>query len=98
MGAARRGDPARRRRARGGHRVRVRAHRLSPWSRRAAPCRVARPGSDPRRPRAEPGFLRALLALSRAAALIGETDEADRCVQFLVDSGTSADEVAALLG
>lgn len=44
------------------------------------------------------GFLRALLALSRAASLIGETAEAERCAQFLVDSGTSADEVAALAG
>jgi len=42
------------------------------------------------------GFLRALLALSEAAAAIGEQDEADRCRTFLVDSGTSADEVAAL--
>jgi hypothetical protein len=44
------------------------------------------------------GFLRALLALSRAARLIGEDDEAQRCEQFLRDSGTSADDVAALLG
>jgi len=42
------------------------------------------------------GFLRALLALAEAADAIGETDEADRCRQFLLDSGTSADEVAAL--
>ena len=42
------------------------------------------------------GFLRALLALAEAAAAIGEQDEADRCRQFLVDSGTSADEVAGL--
>ncbi|QDW62122.1 DUF3151 domain-containing protein [Oerskovia sp. KBS0722] len=44
------------------------------------------------------GFLRALLALSRAASLIGEDGEAERCAQFLVDSGTSADEVGALAG
>ncbi|RXR25684.1 DUF3151 domain-containing protein [Oerskovia turbata] len=44
------------------------------------------------------GFLRALLALSRAASLIGEEGEAERCAQFLVDSGTSADEVGALAG
>lgn len=44
------------------------------------------------------GFLRALLALSRAAALIGESDEAVRCEQFLVDSGTSAAEVGTLAG
>ena len=42
------------------------------------------------------GFLRALLALSRAAHLIGEEDEAERCAKFLVDSGTSVDEVRAL--
>jgi hypothetical protein len=44
------------------------------------------------------GFLRALLALARAASLIGEDGEAERCAQFLVDSGTSADEVGALAG
>jgi hypothetical protein len=42
------------------------------------------------------GFLRALLALAEAAAAIGEQDEADRCRQFLRDSGTSAEAVAAL--
>jgi hypothetical protein len=42
------------------------------------------------------GFLRALLALAEAAEAIGETDEADRCRQFLLDSGTSADEVGSL--
>jgi hypothetical protein len=42
------------------------------------------------------GFLRALLALAEAADAIGEADEAQRCRTFLVDSGTSADEVAAL--
>ncbi|MFD6179230.1 MULTISPECIES: DUF3151 domain-containing protein [unclassified Isoptericola] len=42
------------------------------------------------------GFLRALAALATAAARIGETDEAERCEQFLRDSGTSAAEVAAL--
>lgn len=42
------------------------------------------------------GFLRALLALAEAAEAIGEDDEATRCGQFLVDSGTSAVEVAAL--
>ena len=29
------------------------------------------------------GFLRALLGLARSAHVIGETDEADRCAQFL---------------
>ncbi|MBL0888769.1 DUF3151 domain-containing protein [Myceligenerans indicum] len=43
------------------------------------------------------GFLRALLALSDAAGLIGEAEERDRCRQFLADSGTSADEVRALV-
>ncbi len=42
------------------------------------------------------GFLRALLALAEAARQIGETEEAERCTQFLVDCGTSAAEVAAL--
>lgn len=42
------------------------------------------------------GFLRALAALSEAAAQIGETDEAERCAQFLRDSGTSPEEVRAL--
>lgn len=42
------------------------------------------------------GFLRALLALAEAAAAIEELDEADRCRRFLTDSGTSAEEVAAL--
>jgi hypothetical protein len=42
------------------------------------------------------GFLRALLALAEAAEAIGEQEEADRCRQFLVDSGTSAEAVAAL--
>ncbi len=42
------------------------------------------------------GFLRALLALAEAADAIGESDEADRCAQFLVDSETSSTEVAAL--
>lgn len=42
------------------------------------------------------GFLRALLALAECAAYVGEVDEAERCEQFLRDSGTSADEVRAL--
>jgi hypothetical protein len=42
------------------------------------------------------GFLRALLALAEAAEAIGEGDEAERCEQFLLDSGTSAAEVAEL--
>lgn len=42
------------------------------------------------------GFLRALLALAEAADAIGESQEAERCEQLLVDSGTSAQEVAAL--
>ena len=42
------------------------------------------------------GFLRALLALAEAAAAIEEQDEADRCRTFLLDSGTSPEEVSAL--
>lgn len=36
------------------------------------------------------GFLRSLNALSRAAAAIGETGEAERCRQFLEDSSSTA--------
>ena len=36
------------------------------------------------------GFLRALAALQRAAAAIGETDEAERCRTFLADSDPAA--------
>jgi hypothetical protein len=36
------------------------------------------------------GFLRALAALSRAARAIGETDEEQRCAQFLRDSSPEA--------
>ncbi len=36
------------------------------------------------------GFLRALAALSRAADAIGETDEAQRCAEFLADSDPEA--------
>lgn len=42
------------------------------------------------------GFLRALLALAEAAEAIEESGESERCLQFLVDCGTSDDEVAAL--
>jgi Protein of unknown function (DUF3151) len=42
------------------------------------------------------GFLRALAALSVAAARIGETPEAERCAAFLRDSSPSAYD--ALLG
>ena len=44
------------------------------------------------------GFLRALLALATAADAVGESAEAERCRQFLTDSGTSADEVRAIAG
>jgi hypothetical protein len=42
------------------------------------------------------GFLRALAALSRAAAEIGETPEAQRCAEFLRDSSPPAADL--LLG
>ncbi len=42
------------------------------------------------------GFLRALAALARAAAAIGEADEAERCRTFLADSSPEAS--AELLG
>jgi Protein of unknown function (DUF3151) len=38
------------------------------------------------------GFLRCLSALGRAAEAIGETDEADRCAQFLRDCDPAAAE------
>ncbi|MEV0407843.1 DUF3151 domain-containing protein [Actinoallomurus sp. NPDC050550] len=41
------------------------------------------------------GFLRALHALARAAAAIGEDDEAERCRTFLRDSSPTAAEVLA---
>jgi hypothetical protein len=36
------------------------------------------------------GFLRALAALQRAASIIGETEEAERCRSFLADSDPAA--------
>jgi Protein of unknown function (DUF3151) len=36
------------------------------------------------------GFLRALAALARAAAAIGEDEEAERCAVFLADSSAAA--------
>jgi hypothetical protein len=42
------------------------------------------------------GFLRALAALSRAADQIGETDEQQRCAQFLRDSSIEASEALGL--
>jgi hypothetical protein len=36
------------------------------------------------------GFLRSLNALGKAAAVIGEDDEAERCAQFLRDSSPAA--------
>jgi hypothetical protein len=36
------------------------------------------------------GFLRALHALGQAAAVIGESDEAERCATFLADSDPAA--------
>jgi Protein of unknown function (DUF3151) len=41
------------------------------------------------------GFLRCLHALSRAATAISETDEADRCAQFLRDCDAEAARVLA---
>ncbi|WP_322754245.1 DUF3151 domain-containing protein [Frankia sp. Cas3] len=45
---------------------------------------------------ANQGFLRALAALSRAAAAIGEAEEAARCRDFLADSDPEAAEVLGL--
>ena len=41
------------------------------------------------------GFLRSLRALSRAAAAIGEDDEAARCAQFLEDASPTAAQALA---
>ena len=41
------------------------------------------------------GFLRCLHSLSRAAAEIGEPEEADRCAQFLRDSDPAAADALA---
>ncbi len=43
------------------------------------------------------GFLLSVLALEQAAAAIGEIDEAERCERLLLNSGTTAAEVAGLL-
>ena len=53
-------------------------------------------GPVPVEHRPNQGFLRAVLALSEAAAAIGETPEAERCARLLVDSGTTPAAVAAL--
>lgn len=42
------------------------------------------------------GFLRALAALARAAGAIGETDELERCAQFLRDSSAEAADTLGL--
>ncbi|WP_028851840.1 DUF3151 domain-containing protein [Thermocrispum municipale] len=42
------------------------------------------------------GFLRSLAALAKAAERIGETDEYERCKQFLVDSDPAAAEATGL--
>ena len=53
-----------------------------------------RPGAV--RPRAQPGFLRALYALGRAAAGIGESEEVERIRTFLRDSDpTAAEQIEA---
>ena len=44
------------------------------------------------------GFLRALHALGRAAAAIGEEDEARRCAEFLRDSDPAASDALAAAG
>jgi hypothetical protein len=41
------------------------------------------------------GFLRSLRALGRAAEVIGESDEVERCATFLRDSSATAAEVLA---
>ncbi len=41
------------------------------------------------------GFLRCLAVLGKAAGIIGETEEAERCTTFLRDSSATAAEVLA---
>ena len=88
VGGPRRGRPGRRRPRRRG--LRVRPHRLPPGARLAAQVRLARPGPGAVVARAQP---RASCARSRrsarAARAIGETDEEDRCTQFLRDSSSA---------
>ena len=65
--------------------------------RRAAPRGLARPRADPRDHEPNQGFLRSLLALAEAAEAIGESDGGRRgACTFLLDCGTSVDEVAGL--
>ena len=52
-------------------------------------------GPIPWQHEANRGFLRALHALGRAAAAIGEDEEAERCKTFLRDSSSAAVEVLA---
>lgn len=73
--------------ARTGYHRGLDALRRAGW-RGQGPIPIAHPANQ--------GFLRALLALAEAAARIGERAEAERCEQFLADSGTSPAAVAAL--
>ena len=52
-------------------------------------------GPIPWQHEANRGFLRSLHALARAAAAIGEDEEAERCRTFLRDSSSAAAEVLA---
>ncbi len=53
-------------------------------------------GPIPWQHRPNQGFLRSLAALARAAERIGETDEYERCLQFLADSDPAAVEATGL--
>ena len=74
----------RRRRSRRHRGLRVLPGRLPPRASTscASPAGAARATSGPRHPENR-GFLAALDGLRRTAATIGETDEADRCAEFL---------------
>ena len=52
-------------------------------------------GPVPFEHRPNQGFLRALAALARAAQEIGETEEYERCTQFLADSDPTAPDQLA---
>ncbi|PRX47493.1 uncharacterized protein DUF3151 [Prauserella shujinwangii] len=55
-------------------------------------------GPVPWEHRPNQGFLRALAALAKAAGRVGETEEYERCRQFIADSDPAAAEATGLAG